>query len=238
MTAPTSRRSPGAYIATFMVVALSILTTSNLQAPREIELKFRITDSQKASVRTFLKSGGSYRGKETISDLYYDTPTDSLTANSWRLRVRNNATVTLKHTPADASARYEFEEHLPLTPAAKPEAFGIFKKINTTNELTTRPLNTEADIATYLATNNLICTCGVVKKRTTYEIDEFKVMYDEVEHLGTFLEIEFIAPDTITKEEIVEIQGKMRELISELGLSEEKKKYEALMLEHMAAAHK
>lgn len=217
-------------LATLLFAIGSIFISTNLRAPIEIELKFRVTPSQKASVIKFLRSGGIYLKKEDVSDLYYDTAEGRLTTNKWRLRVRNNSTITLKHTPADATARYEFEESLPLTPSTKPKQFDVFTRINELNKLIPLPLSYKTDIAAYLAVNTLECTCPVVKTRTTYAVDKFNVMYDEIEHLGTFVEIELLAPDTINDEEIVGIKSEMRELISELGLTEEKQKYEQLMM--------
>lgn len=207
---------------------------TNTKANIEIELKFKIHEGEEKTVQKFLADNTTLKEEEEeIKDAYYDTSEKSLGAQKWRLRVRNNTTITMKNSSASATARREFEHELPLTTEAKPAPFAEFTAINDAIGLTTVPLETETDIATYLSTNKLLLTCFVNKRRTTYQMSSFNVMYDDVDHLGAFVEIEAVVPDGTEPDHIKAIENAMRALFEGLPVTEEKAKYEALMIAFM-----
>ena len=86
----------------------------------EFELKFRATPEQLASIREKIHGSEQHFAMETT---YYDTPTGSLSARHYTLRIRkeNEISVCTLKTPAPGGARNELEIECDDILAALPE---------------------------------------------------------------------------------------------------------------------
>lgn len=54
-------------------------------------------------------------------------------------------------------------------------------------------------------------------KRKVYKHDEYEILFEEVENLGLFIEVEIMVSDDIV--DVMEIKEKIRQFISSLGLT-------------------
>lgn len=86
---------------------------------------------------------------------------------------------------------------------------------------------TEPEIEKYLESNGFIIHRVVDKVRTTYTLDEFTLVVDEVASLGTFLEIELMAT---TAKNIPEIISRMEKILGDLPRKSVKTSYDSLIL--------
>jgi adenylate cyclase, class 2 len=159
----------------------------------EVELKFAVPDLN--AVRSHLHRLQAHRvGAETEHDLYYNSPIRDFAETDEALRVRYagpECTVTYKGPKINihgAKAREEFNVTVDSGPA--------FEQI--------------------LSRSGFSCSAEVNKRREIYTLAEATVTLDDVEGLGTFIEIE-----VLTENDGAYAAEKVNTLAKELGVEGE-----------------
>lgn len=150
----------------------------------ELELKYEL--KKKIDLDRF----GSFK---EVEDIYYDTHDYQLLRNGNFLRIRNNKQLDFKLNANDLSHLYCKETNFSLNDES---ILGINEVLKSVGVMTT--LNSIEDLS-----KNLEVLAPIKKKRYSYKLeDKVVIVIDEVENLGTFLEIEYdIDKDSITQEE-------------------------------------
>lgn len=180
--------------------------------PLEVERKYRVTEP--AALRARLAELGAAFGEPAAqTDAYYNHPSRDFATTDEALRIRSVGErnfVTYKGPKLDRTVKTRRELELPLADGAVAAAsFG---------EL--------------LGLMGFRATAVVAKRRASATLDwndtRYEVCWDEVEGLGTFLEVELVVDDAAADE------ARRRILVLEraLGLStDERRSYLAMVLQ-------
>ncbi len=196
----------------------------------EIELRYKILDEmglqQFTAPLTFVK-------KEHIIDIYLDTNDANLVERGIYVRLRNTHKLDIKFNRAcleDPLLEYQpyCEEHsfiLPLMQEKLPEFNDVVHYLG---------LQQAQTFEEFKARNNFIDHRVIDKVRSTYALEDFVIVIDEVKDLGTFLEIEMMAPSTSNLDAITK---QMEEILSPLKLERLKIGTEALVLRKQNFQH-
>lgn len=189
----------------------------------EIELRYEIIDE--SSLSKFL-APLPLLSKKRIVDIYLDTPTAELIERGIYIRLRNNHKLDIKFNRACLDdptlemqaycEEYSFE--IPLV----AEELTLFNKIN--DDLGLKKAST---LEEYKALNSLSDHRTVDKTRTTYSIADFSLAIDEVQDLGTFLELELLSNSI---DAIDSVTNQMKDLLSTLQLKPLRTGYDSLIL--------
>jgi adenylate cyclase class 2 len=151
-------------------------------------------------------------GREREADHYLNAPDRDFARTDEALRIRQQGetyVITYKGPKLDRTTKTRLEIEVPLGPGAATiaEAIALFQALGY------RP------------------TATICKTRTTYEVQlpafRATVCLDEVEGVGTFVELEILAPE----EQLAEAHTALHELAKQLGLSDsERRSYLELWL--------
>jgi adenylate cyclase class IV len=164
-----------------------------MEKTTEVELKFEILDPQ--SLHNFLSKLQSQHSKR-VKDVYLDTKDGQLYQRGIFLRIRNNKTLDFKFNLKEISRQagekldhfhvdeYNFE--LPIHENALP-------KLNEVSTLLGLKTVKRADLEEFKKVNHLVNSIIIDRERTTYKGEKFTVMTDDVENLGKYLEVEYVA---------------------------------------------
>ncbi len=151
----------------------------------EIELKYELKNKIKCDLKP--------NKEKEIEDIYYDTEDYQLLKNGNFLRVRNGKQLDFKINADDLSHLYCKETNFSYADENVAEIKDLLKKLGIDTSFTSLDE----------LFKNLKTLAPIKKKRYIYNLEEKVVMViDEVENLGTFLEIEYdYEKDEITKEQ-------------------------------------
>jgi len=151
----------------------------------EIELKYELKNKIKCDLKP--------NQEKIVEDIYYDTEDYQFLKNGNFLRVRNGKQLDFKINANDMSHLYCQETNFSYSNDNVSEIKELLKKLGISVSFTSLDELLE----------NLKVLAPIKKKRHIYELEEKVVMViDEVENLGTFLEIEYdYENDEITKEQ-------------------------------------
>lgn len=140
----------------------------------EIELKFELKNKINPTLKPdFIKE---------VEDIYYDTKDYKLLRNGNFLRIRNGKQLDFKLSANDLTHLYCNETNYQLNDSNMEDISKVLGSIGVDVDL-----NCVDDLF-----SNLEVLAPIKKKRTSYNLEENVVMViDEVEDLGTFLEIEY-----------------------------------------------
>ena len=151
----------------------------------EVELKFEITPEARARLEKYLAALGLARRLQN-SDTYYDTPSFDLLGQAVFVRVRNQQRLEFKFNQQAAPAHIHCTERvfsLAPEPQQAEEMNDIFsgflpdwRKAGTVNKA--------------IQQNDLIELARIENHRIEYACENLVVCLDQVEGLGSFLEIE------------------------------------------------
>jgi adenylate cyclase class 2 len=171
--------------------------------PVEVEVKARVDEL--APVRERLTSMGfELAGKQTQTDTYYQHPARDFAETDEALRIRrtvDQARLTYKGPKLDAVTKSRREIDTQLTDVSA--------------------------MASVLEALGFEAAGTVRKDRTVFARDPLTVTLDEVEGLGTFVEVEQVA-----RTDIDATRERVREIADELGLSDyTRRSYLRLVLE-------
>ncbi len=150
----------------------------------EIELKYELKNKIKCDLKP--------NKEKVVEDIYYDTEDYQLLKNGNFLRIRNGKQLDFKINANDMSHLYCKETNFSYSDENVLEIKELLKKLGI--DISFNSLDELFESLKILA--------PIKKKRYIYELEEKVVMViDEVENLGTFLEIEYdYENDEITKE--------------------------------------
>lgn len=140
----------------------------------EIELKFELKDKLNINLKP--------NSEKVVEDIYYDTKDYKLLKNGNFLRIRNGKQLDFKLSANDLTHLYCKETNYELNNENLKEISNVLKDLDVNINL-----NNINDLF-----NELEILAPIKKKRRSYTLEENVVMViDEVEDLGTFLEIEY-----------------------------------------------
>ncbi|MCE9603851.1 MAG: class IV adenylate cyclase [Planctomycetia bacterium] len=178
----------------------------------EVEQKFRVVDP--AALRARLEGlGVAFATPFRQVDAYFNHPARDFAATDEALRIRTVGEenfVTYKGPKLDKTVKTRRELEQPLVGGS--EAAARFEEL--------------------LLALGFRATAKVVKRRSAAELQrngtQFEIVWDEVDEVGTFLEIELV----VDSHEIELAKGKILALQDELGLQEvERRSYLEMLLE-------
>jgi adenylate cyclase, class 2 len=191
----------------------------------EIELRYQILNE--STIPGFVKTL-AFLGTKRVVDSYLDTINADLIRRGIYIRLRNNQKLDIKFNRACLA-----DESLELQPYCEEYSFSLplmqesLHDLNAVSlDLELQPIN-RASIKEYASINKLIEHRIVDKIRSSYSIEDFILVIDEVKNLGKFLEIEVMAPDI---DNIDTIKLRMQELLKDLKLKPLTTGYDALIL--------
>jgi len=151
----------------------------------EIELKYELKNKIKCDLKP--------DKEKEVEDIYYDTEDYQLLKNGNFLRIRNKKQLDFKINANDLSHLYCKETNFSYSDENASEIKELLQKLGIDISFTSLDE----------LFKNLKILAPIKKKRHIYNLEEKVVMViDEVENLGTFLEIEYdYEGDEITKEQ-------------------------------------
>ena len=174
--------------------------------PLEIEIKFKVDDP--AALREKLAAAGAQRVGEVLeSNVFFDTPDDSLRQQGTGLRLRT------EYGPDGSELRT-------LVTAKGPRRPGELK-IRSEHELVAA---SHEEGRAFLQTLGYRSALTFAKRRETFRLGDAEIVIDELPELGFFMEIE--AP---TEQRVQDVRGR-------LGLADEPTvtdSYPAIVREHL-----
>lgn len=196
----------------------------------EIELRYKIVEE--AGLPQFIESLAFVK-KEHIIDIYFDTPDANLLERGIYIRQRNGSKMDIKFNRAcleDPTLEYQpyCEEHsfkVPLMTEQLPEFYSVVQYLG---------LKPAQSFEQFKSNNNFIEHRIIDKVRSTYRLEDFVIVIDVVKDLGTFLEIEIMAPDISHLDAITK---RMQDILSPLKLERLKIGTEALVLRKQNFQH-
>ncbi len=202
-------------------------STSRIKEEKNIEIELRYEILDKQELQNFLSSLQYQHTKHNI-DVYLDTPNVDLLQKGVYIRLRDNKTLDIKFNRACLH-----DPNLEIQPYCEEHSFALpfqEKDLDRLNEITAviglKSIE-RSDLDIFKQTNDLIDSRVIDKVRATYIHDIFTIVYDEVTNLGTFLEIEVMAKDTLG---LTEIKDSMEALLASLTLKPIKTVYDSLIL--------
>jgi len=158
-----------------------------------IEAEVKVPVGNLSAVRNALKGAkASFLGKAREFDLYFDHPSRSFMKTDEALRVRRTSegesSVTYKGPKFRASTKTRLETNVNVSDPSK--------MVDVLKSLGFRPV------------------IEVVKDRERWEVDGVNAYLDEVDELGSFLELEAMVPK---EESLDEVEEQLFDLIGRLG---------------------
>lgn len=170
----------------------------------EIELKFAL----KKPIPTSIKP----TGEKIVEDIYYDTQDYQLLKNGNFLRLRNQKQFDFKLKSNDDTHLYCEETNYEYKEDNTSSIVNVLNKLGVTISATTLDS----------LTSQLNVLAPIKKHRTIYELEENVVMViDEVENLGTYLEIEYdLDADTLTESDSIKYKNYLKEVLTKNGIAE------------------
>lgn len=200
----------------------------------EIELRYEVVDrcqlQQFAQMLTFVK-------KRHDIDIYFDTDQADLLSKGIFIRIRNGSSLEIKFNrecinDPNLPMQSYCEEHVFAFPVVESDGARFNDLVFS---LGLKPLIAHDNFfEQFKKKNNLVEHYRVDKERMEYRYNQFTIALDEVKELGTFLEIECMAPNT---DELRSIETTMKEFIAPLSLKPFKTGYGTLLLRKHNFAH-
>jgi len=144
----------------------------------EIEAKMRVADF--APVREALTRAGAGRIREVVEEnIFFDTPARSLLSAGSGLRLRINRdsptgkeSFVVTYKGAQAASHVKMREEIEVSVSSAPETIALLSRLGYQRRLSFQ------------------------KRRESWSLDSCKIELDEIEQLGSFVEIE--GPDEAT----------------------------------------
>lgn len=150
---------------------------------REVEIKGRLDKPSLVLFHDWVKSNASHIGKEHHREVYLDRVDDSFFSTSvdgerdavdfLRIRESQSVSVCLKRWHRDPSGDLTFCDEYNLDVSSFSHALDLFVSLGYTPKV------------------------DIYKTRTTYRMTDFEIVFDYVEHLGDFFEVEWIGISNI-----------------------------------------
>ncbi len=191
----------------------------------EIELRYEVLEPKK--LVPFTQELAKLKTRRIV-DHYLDTSGFDLIKNGIFVRIRDNKKLDIKFNREclqnpDLEGQPYCEEYsftLPL----EPKDLALLNETAKTIGIKTID---RADLRHFKTINNIGPALTIDKKRSSYTKDDYTIDVDTVAHLGTFLEIEMMADDTSS---IDEVTRQMKKIIAPLSLKPLSAGYVSLML--------
>lgn len=180
-----------------------IFATNLIHAAKEIELKISVPPHTYAHIEAWLKNNANYIGESEQKEYYITHPQDSWDYTAGFKDTLK--TMRVRHEQKGDSFCYKYRHLDPVT-----------KKTSHRDEYEIKIENGDTMI-------NILKLLGytehtvITKKRTTYLIQNiFEVVFDDVQNVGKFMEIELKEPTDDVKSGIAKIE----QLLKEMGIRE------------------
>jgi adenylate cyclase class IV len=218
------------YAITFFTIVLLNPTTlcvdmENENPPELIEIEMRFQVLNESAIEQFVQKL-TFLNKKRMIDIYLDTPQAELCKKGLWIRIRDQKRIDYKFNRACLA-----DPNLEMQPYCEEHSFGYplpteqlprFNELN--EELLLHPGST---LAEFMENNRLIEHRTVDKIRASYQLDEFTIVVDRVDGLGTFLEFELMAKNP---DNVAQIKNKMDNALAGLDLKRLKTSYDVLLL--------
>lgn len=168
----------------------------------EVEVKVPISD-EKSIESVIIKAGGKRLNSEFQSDLYYDHPCRSFSQTDEAIRIRTR----------------ESDNDLPL-PTSEYAPIELTYKGPKVDKTTKTRLEYTSGISNFEAVTSLLHHTGfklvatVKKHRVFFDIDGITVSIDNVEGVGTFIELELVAQ---SEKDMQDAKNRILSLVKQLG---------------------
>jgi adenylate cyclase class IV len=179
----------------------------------EVELKFEIPPQSRALLQARLDDlpGIRWLGQITNSDSYLDTASLDCLRQAVFIRIRNRKQLEMKfHDHADPAHTHSTERAFPIEPGSC-----LMSEINTLCSRFIPAWHAAATVEQAIHLNDLIEYAHIANKRTLYTFGTITLSIDEVEGLGTFLEIETPCAEEAQVERSL---ARLHAFVSELAL--------------------
>jgi predicted adenylyl cyclase CyaB len=186
-----------------LLILASFSLSGSLMPAKEIEIKFQLDSLALARVRTLLDTNGSFQKEAQHCETYFDNPAKSyIIENPDGFRDAHEF-LRVRHTNKGDSVCYKVSR---LDDQGKPLYRDEF-------ETTVGDANTMITVFEKLGfTNKTI----LQKTRRTYQMGDFEIVIDDVQDLGTFLEVELKCEASDPQAGVAMIKTFLRD---QLGLS-------------------
>jgi adenylate cyclase class 2 len=189
----------------------------------EVEIKVPLSTDDFEHIReAILKLGGEYLTNESQQDIYYDHPCRSFRETDEAVRVRKRIPLT----------REETETIYPL-PELAYKGPKMDTKSKTRLELSVSILDNSV-VTAILEELGFRTVAKIVKERAIFKYGSATICIDNVEEVGTFMELERLVS---AEEEIEPVREELFEIVKNLGLDAMKsvrKSYLELYLEKLS----
>ncbi|MFW9805466.1 MAG: class IV adenylate cyclase, partial [Candidatus Thorarchaeota archaeon] len=168
----------------------------------EVEVKVSIDDTG-VIMKKLVDSGAKVLNSEVQIDMYFDHPCRTFTETDEAVRVRTRSPLN-KQDLATSHAQNELTYKGPKIDKETKTRIEYTAGIDDTDQLTS-----------ILESLSFKSIAKVTKKRTFFDLRGITISIDDVEDVGLFLELEFIAHQ---KEEMETAKRIIFELLEELGI--------------------
>ncbi len=169
----------------------------------EVEIKIPLTSEGRSAIEeSIVRIGGISKGVEYQSDRYYNHPCRDFATTDEAVRLRE---LVVRSPDSDRSVRY-------LQMTYKGPKIDPLSK--TRDEVTMEVSDLEA-ADTILRALSFRFVREVRKKRSTYQIGDISVCVDDVDGLGSFVELECV---TSSRAGVTDTRERLFSLASQLGL--------------------
>jgi len=191
----------------------------------EIELRYQILDE--VEISNFVKKL-NFLSVNRVVDCYLDTVNADLFKRGIYIRVRNGKKLDIKFNNACLKdPNLELQSYCEEYSFDMPFSNESINQINKLHAILSLKEITSFDLNNYKNANKLIEHRTVDKIRSSYNIDDFTIVIDDVNELGKFLEIEVMASNI---NNIDSVKEKMQMLLADLKLKPLLTGYDALIL--------
>lgn len=161
----------------------------------EVESRFMVKNMQ--ALNKFIESDLEFIEEKTERDVYYDTPAGDWFKKGVFIRLRNHTVIDFKFNIKDFLSKNKYGSHTHCSefsfsyPLKKKDWQGFMQVLNILG-IHEPPNNSFEE---FLEVNALSESIVIEKKRKIFFKDDMTICVDEVERLGTFLELEILVND-------------------------------------------
>ncbi len=160
-----------------------------MSAHLEIEKKYQVAEADLDA----LLAKFDFVSEQRVVDEYFDTTHGKFYQEGIFIRIRNQQTLDIKFNPAHLG-RKDVRDHVSCAEYSFQEPFDAadFEEFKALGNLIGAVKPSTSTFTSFLESNQLVTLLLIDKIRKTYQQEQFALVIDEIDSLGTILEIEYI----------------------------------------------